>query len=89
MILEVEIKAKIITISVKNRQHIVDALSWSEDHDLSRNLLPKINGILEKNSIKWEELKDVKLKSDLDENFTTYRIAKSLIEAIKFFIKNK
>lgn len=89
MVLEIEIKEKLITLSLKKKRIIADLISWPEDHSLSRNLLPRIDSLLKKNGIKPKDLRNIRLKSDLDENFTTYRIAKSIAETLNFFLKQK
>lgn len=82
-----EIKAGWIKIILKNKKNILDEVSFLEERNLSEKLLPTIDKLLKKNKLQPQDIADFQVVSDLGENFTTYRIAKTVAEAFKFAIK--
>jgi tRNA A37 threonylcarbamoyladenosine modification protein TsaB len=84
-----EIKEKKIKIILKDRKKILEELTFLEERNLSEKLLPTIDRLLKKNKLQPQDVKDFQLKSDLGENYTTFRIAKTVAEAFKFAVKEK
>lgn len=59
-----------------------DNFSFSYGYDLDKLLLPALDKFLKKFNIKITDVESFKLKSLLDENSTSFRIAKSTVEAL-------
>lgn len=89
MIIKIKIENKIVEIGIFNKKRFVDKIIITEEHRLSEDLLPTIELLLKKNKIKLEDISRMFLESDLGENFTTYRIAKAVVNAFNWAIKNK
>lgn len=84
MRIEIKIKNKTVSVLLKKGEGVLDELKILEEHSLSEKLLPVIGEMLKKHSLEPEDVEKMELESDLGENFTTYRIAKSVVEAWNF-----
>jgi tRNA A37 threonylcarbamoyladenosine modification protein TsaB len=84
-----EIKSGWIKIILQDGKKILDAVSFLEERNLSEKLLPTIDKLLKKNKLQPEDMADFQVVSDLGENYTTFRIAKTVAEAFKFAVKEK
>ena len=84
-----EIKAGWIKIILKNKKNILDEVSFLEERNLSEKLLPTIDKLLKKNKLQPRDIADFQVISDLGENYTTFRLAKTVAEAFKFAVKEK
>jgi tRNA A37 threonylcarbamoyladenosine modification protein TsaB len=82
-----EIKNNWIKIILQDKQSILDEVSFPEERNLAEKLLPLIDQMLKKNKILPEAIEDFKVVSDLGENYTTFRLAKTVAEAFKFAVK--
>ncbi|MFA6383591.1 MAG: hypothetical protein WCX17_04160 [Parcubacteria group bacterium] len=78
MIIEIQILNKQITLFLKDKKNIVDSVDFPEERQLSERLLPAIDKLIRKNELKTEDVEKITVKSDLGENFTTCRIAKTV-----------
>jgi len=81
MIIEIKIENKQITLLLKDQKVIVDSLDFPEERQLSEKLLPSIDLMLKKNKLKAADVEKITVKSDLGDNFTTTRLAKTVAEA--------
>jgi len=94
MKIEIEIKSLANTDGAKRQVNIelrlldgakqIDAIDFPEEYQLSERLLPSIEELLKKNKLQTGDIEEMALVSDMDEAFTTYRIAKSVVEAFNF-----
>ncbi|HCP08953.1 MAG TPA: hypothetical protein DIT25_04110 [Candidatus Moranbacteria bacterium] len=81
MIIEIQIENKQITLLLKDQDKVLDTFEFAEEKQLSERLLPSIDEMLAKNSLGAENIEKIEVKSDIGENFTSYRIAKTVAEA--------
>ena len=81
MIIEINILDKQITLLLRDKKNIVDSFNFPEERQLSEKLLPSIDAMLKKNKLKPADIKKMTVKSDLGDNFTTYRLAKTVADA--------
>ena len=94
MKIEIEIKsgedrhAK-IDIRLLDGLKIIDSFDFAEERQLSERLLPSIDDLLKKNKLAVADIEEMTLISNVDESFTTYRIAKSVVDAFNWANKNK
>jgi len=79
--LEIRKDNKIILQLIDGRKK-VGSLAWEENNNLSRNLLRKIDVILNKNKISLDKVSKYKIISEVPDNWTTYRIAKITLESL-------
>jgi tRNA A37 threonylcarbamoyladenosine modification protein TsaB len=84
-----EIKSGRIIIILKDKRSILEEVSFLEERNLSEKLLPTIDKLLKKNKLQPQDIQDFQVVSDLGENYTTYRLAKTVAEAFKFAVKEK
>jgi len=84
-----EIKSGWIRIVLKDEKKVLDELSFLEERNLSEKLLPTIEQLLRKNKLQPQDIQDFQVTSDLGENYTTFRLAKTVAEAFKFAVKEK
>jgi len=83
-----EIKAGLIKIILQDKKNILSEMSFLEERNLSEKLLPVIDKLLKKNKLQPQDIEDFQVRSDLGENYTTFRIAKTIAEAFKFAVRN-
>jgi tRNA A37 threonylcarbamoyladenosine modification protein TsaB len=84
-----EIKAGWIRIILKEKENILEEVFFLEERNLAEKLLPTIDKLLKKNKLQPEDIADFQVLSDLGENYTTYRLAKTVAETFKFALKVK
>jgi hypothetical protein len=80
MNLTIEIENKIIKIILQEKSKIIDEISFADERNLMEKLLPAIDKILTRNNLKLQDIKKARLKSDLSDNFTTPRIARTVVK---------
>lgn len=73
-----------IELHLMNGLESLDVFDFVEEHQLSEKLLPSIDEMLKKNKLRTDDIEEMSLISDVDESFTTYRIAKSVVNAFNF-----
>jgi len=54
------------------------------NHDLSEKLLPLIAEILQKNGFTARDVEKAELFSDIKDSYTSYRIAKSVVNSLNW-----
>jgi len=89
MIIEIQILNKQITLLLKDKKNIVDSVDFPEERQLSEKLLPAIDRLIKKNKLKVGDIEKITVESDLGDNFTTCRIAKTVAETWNWARKNK
>lgn len=81
MIIAIEIENKVVKLMLKKRKETLAEIIFPEERQLSEKLLPAIDELLKKNKLTSSDVEKMTLRSDIGENFTTYRIAKAVAEA--------
>ncbi|EKE21888.1 MAG: hypothetical protein ACD_7C00096G0005 [uncultured bacterium] len=79
-----EIKEDRINLLLKDKNKIVDEISWKERLDLSEKLLFVIDKLLVKNNLKSSDMSKMIVKSVISDNLTTVRIAKIVAKTFNF-----
>lgn len=79
-----EIKENEINLLLKDKKKVIDEIGWKERLDLSEKLLVVIDELLVKNNLKTKDIDKMVVKSDISDNFTTVRIAKTVAETFNF-----
>ena len=75
----IEIKDKKVKIKLLQGRKEVDFLDITDEYQLSERLLPEIDQFLSKNNLKPEKINKINIKTDQNDNFTSTRIVKSVI----------
>lgn len=73
-----------VELLLKNKKNVLDSYKFEEEYQLSEKLLPNIDKLLKKNKLKTSDIKKMTVKSDIGDNFTTYRIAKAVADAFNY-----
>jgi len=84
MNVEIKIENKTVEISLLNKRTVLDKIVMVEEHRLSEDLLPMIDELLKKNNLIVGDVDKMILKSDMEDNFTTQRIAKAVVQAFNW-----
>lgn len=84
MLFNLIIKNNQVTLQIKNKSQIICTSVFGVKKDLSDLLLVKIDSLFEKNKLKLSDISKYTLQSDIEENYTTYRIAKAVINALNW-----
>jgi len=84
MRLIIDIHNKIVKIILQEKEKQIDAVEFAEENNLSQKLLPEMAGLLEKHKIEPKDIKKAELETDLTDGFTTYRIAKTVVDTFNF-----
>lgn len=87
MTIEIEIKKEIITVILKKKGRAIQGDSFSLDNTLGEILLQKIDAILRKAKVSQKEIKRFKMKSEVDESYTSVRIIKTVINALNWSLE--
>ena len=80
----IKIENKIVELTLMDKRKVKDKLIFTEDHDLSDILMPNIDKLLKRNRLAPEDIGKASLKTDLEESFTAYRIAQSVVNAFNW-----
>ncbi len=83
----IKIEDKKIGLVLKENGDFVDEFFWEEEQNLSQRLLVEIDSLLRKNDLKPKDLSEVKVKTNIDDKFTTVRIAKVVANTFNKFKK--
>jgi tRNA A37 threonylcarbamoyladenosine modification protein TsaB len=78
MIILIKIENREVKIGLKEGKREVDSIKIIEERSLSERLLPEIDGLIRKNKLKTQDIKEIKVESDQADSFTTTRIAKAV-----------
>ena len=87
MNLIIQIKDKKIGLVLKEDEQFADEFFWEEERNLSQRLLVEIDNLLQRNDLKPKDLSEVKVKTNIDDKFTTVRIAKVVANTFNKFKK--
>lgn len=79
-----EIKENEISLILKDKKKVIDAINWQERLDLSEKLLVVIDKLLIKNNLKTKDINKMIVKNDISNDLTTVRIAKIVAETFNF-----
>lgn len=82
MELKIIIKNRQISVILTEKGKESDEICFLEDRDLSQKLLPAVDKILSRNKLDIKDIKKARLISDIKEPYTSYRIAKALVNGI-------
>jgi len=85
----IKIKDKKIRLILGENSQILDSLDFPEERQLSEKLLPNIDKLLKRNRLKTEDIEKMDVESDWGNNFTTFRIAKTVADTWNWALKHK
>lgn len=87
MNIEIKIESNQVSIFLKKKNGILDEVIFPEERNLAEKLLPSIDKLLRKNKLEPKDIKVMKLKADMDDSYTTFRIAKSVTDSFNWAVK--
>jgi len=88
MNLEINLNKEKISILLKNNRKPIDEIILNEKNNLSNILLKELDSIIKRNKISKNQIKNVSVKSDLPDSYTSARIAKSIAKSFIFAKKS-
>jgi len=89
MIIEISINNDVISLLLKEKKKVIDSLVFPEERQLSEKLLPAIDKLIKKNRLNSKDIRKITMKSDLGDNFTTCRIAKTVAKTWNWTMKSR
>ena len=84
MEIRINIENKSVEIFLLDGEIILDKAAIEQEYGLSEELLPKIDELLTRNKLRVRDVDEMNVKSDMGENFTTYRIAMATANAFNW-----
>ena len=84
MELIINIKDRKVKIILQKEKDVLDEINFDEEYNLSEKLLPCIDEILQKNKLKPEDISKCQVDADIDDSFTTFRIAKTVADSFNW-----
>jgi hypothetical protein len=84
MKIKIKIKKNRIDIILLSGRKILDQVNFPEDRNLSEKLLPSLDAFLRNNRLHPENIEKMELKADIGDSFTTYRIAKTVVDTFNW-----
>jgi tRNA A37 threonylcarbamoyladenosine modification protein TsaB len=78
MTIQIKIENRTVELVLQKGKQVLDTHKFQDEYHLSEELLPAIDRLIKKNKLKTEDISKITVKSDLGENFTTFRIAKAV-----------
>lgn len=84
MILEITLNKGNISILLKNKNSLIDKIILQKINNLSNTLLKESDNIIKRNGLSKNQIKNISVKSDLPDSYTSARIAKSIAKSFVF-----
>jgi len=84
MILEITLNKGNISILLKNKNSLIDKIILQKMNNLSNTLLKESDNIIKRNGLSKNQIKNISVKSDLPDSYTSARIAKSIAKSFVF-----
>lgn len=80
--LKAELNQNCLNIILEQDNFFLGKIKTDNDRTLSKKLLPLLDKFLKKNIISVKDIREVELKSELPDSFTSFRIVKVVLDAI-------
>ncbi len=89
-IIIIEIKNKTVKLILKKGEKTLDETVFSQEENISQKLLPFFDEILKRNNLMPEDVEQINIDTDLEENYTSRRIAQAFVNSFDYFksVKN-
>jgi hypothetical protein len=84
MDIEIKINNKVVEIFLCDGGIVVSSAIIAEEHRLSEDLLPEIDKLIISAGLSVRDIEKMVLQSDMGENFTTQRIALTVVQAFNW-----
>ncbi len=84
MQIEISIKNKVVEIFLLNKGAVLTKTAITEEYQLSEKLLPAIDALLAEKGLSSKDIAKMTLQSDMGDNFTTHRIALTVVNAFNW-----
>ena len=85
----IELKLGKISLKLEDSQHCIDELVFAEDQNISENLWPFIDDLLKKNGSAVEAIERMEVDSDLEDTYTSRRIAEAAANTFNWIRQGK
>ena len=83
MLLEIKLNQSEVELKLLKNRRTIDFITAKYYHDLSDVLITGLDKLLRRNKIDTTTLKSFKIKGNLGQDSTSYKITSALVEALK------
>ncbi len=81
-------KNKTVSLSLyNNHKKRLDKIIWQEENNLGHTLLINLDKLLKRNQLKPFQIKRITLSSDIENQFTTQRIAQTVTQSFNYSLR--
>lgn len=84
MQIELLLKEKNVELVLRNNDHEIDRIQWTDENDLLERFFPAIDDLLTRNELTVDNVSDFVLVADIPKGYTTARIARTIIKTLNF-----
>ncbi len=84
MQIELLLKEKNVELVLRDNDHEVDHIQWTDENDLLERFFPAIDDLLTHNNLVVGDVSDFVLVADIPKGYTTARIARTIIKTLNF-----
>lgn len=89
MNIKITLEEKRVKIIITEKNSIIGHASFSENADLSKNLIKNIDKLLKNKMIPRKKINKINIKSSIPDSYTSQRIISSFKKSFDFSAKNK
>ncbi|MBD3238318.1 MAG: hypothetical protein GF332_01600 [Candidatus Moranbacteria bacterium] len=84
MDLIIKIKNSEVVLELLNKGKLEARSVWKDKRDLSTRLLKEIAALLTKQKVDIKAIKKFKLRSDIDQNYSSQKIAQAVVASLNY-----
>lgn len=84
MQIELLVKEKNVEIVLRDNDHEIDHIQWTDQNDLLERFFPAVDDLLTRNKLAIENVSNFVLVADIPKGYTTARIARTIIKTLNF-----
>jgi hypothetical protein len=88
MNIEIWLKKGTVSLKLLKNKQFIDCVEFPENNNLSMVLLEKIDALIKKNTLSKKDIKNISVKSDIPDFYTSSRIVKSLEKSWNFSVNS-
>jgi hypothetical protein len=81
----IELKNKTVKLVLKKREKVFDEIIFLQEENISQKLLPFFDEILKRNKLMAGDIERISIDTDLEENYTSRRIAQTFVNSFDYF----
>ena len=87
MNIEIEVKKDLVIVILKEKEKSILEDSFNLDNNLGEILLKRIDRVITEAKINFNEIKNFKMRKELDDSYTSVRIVETIVKALNWSLK--